>query len=225
VDTVTHNALPYYRNDMINTNIKSFVEADGVEAKVFNRGGWSGVIVIDRQNKVTVTVSTKLTLERIPRKKNRKWPHYLQTILHILNSDFEAPVKQMSLHELYGDDITIFTEEEYRDDFDSILNDEISYDDGYRHGVVVYTRDRQSISDIEFRILDPDFDTVSAYSLMDMLKPDFADLTAEEMDDEYADKTPSLVSLKAGLKKASSNDGASLPLAHLKTEEEEGKQA
>ena len=226
VDTVTHNALPQYRNDRINTNIKRFVESAGVEAKVFNRAAWEGVIVIDRQSKITLTVCSKITLDRIPRKKNRKWPHYLQTILHILNADLEAPVKQMSMQELYGDEFTKFTPEEYKEDFDSIMNDEINYDDGYRHGVVVYTREGLHISSVQLKFLDPDFDTVKEYSLIEMLRPDFSDLTENEYENQNDHAKTSLVSLKEKTKKSRIKEtDRKKTLAQLKTEEEGSMQA
>ena len=226
VDTVTHNALPQYRNVRINTNIKRFVESAGVEAKVFNRAAWEGVIVIDRQSKITLTVCSKITLDRIPRKKNRKWPHYLQTILHILNADLEAPVKQMSMQELYGDEFTKFTPEEYKEDFDSIMNDEINYDDGYRHGVVVYTREGLHISSVQLKFLDPDFDTVKEYSLIEMLRPDFSDLTENEYENQNDHAKTSLVSLKEKTKKSRIKEtDRKKTLAQLKTEEEGSMQA
>ena len=92
-DNETNNALVQLRGDKINTNLRNFVTSDTVELKRFHRSAWQGRILIDRENKFTITICTKQTLDAISRKRNRRIPHYLMSILHVLNGDLEAPVK------------------------------------------------------------------------------------------------------------------------------------
>ena len=103
---------------------------------------------------------------------------------------------------------------------------EINYDDGYRHGVVVYTREGLHISSVQLKFLDPDFDTVKEYSLIEMLRPDFSDLTENEYENQNDHAKTSLVSLKEKTKKSRIKEtDRKKTLAQLKTEEEGSMQA
>lgn len=84
-DTATNNAVVFLRGDYINTNLVNSVKSESVEIKYFRRSAWQGCIVIDRDNKLTYSVASKNTLERIPQKKNRQSPHFLQTVLNVEN--------------------------------------------------------------------------------------------------------------------------------------------
>lgn len=220
----TNNAIILMRGDNINTNLRNFVVSDTVELKKFRRSAWQGRILIDRENKFTITICTQQTLDAISRKRNRRIPHYLMTILHILNGDLKAPVKQMHLADLYPDEFTVFTDEEFMDDFEEIMEDEINYDDGYRHGVVVYEARNMEIDTISFLILDQDLDTVHEYSLKEMVQPSFSDLTAEDESQSRKKIVHNLVSVKAGLSKEKKGQEEKKPLVSRKKEEVE-KQA
>ncbi len=178
----TNNYLMFYRTDKINDNLRNLVVSDTVELKHFKRYAWTGCLLIDRVNKVTISICTKGTFDRIMKMRNRSIPHYQQTLLFIQNGDLEAPVKQMSLadYEEYAD---AFTEDEFIDDYRSIMGDEIGIDDGYRHSVVLYETSNFEVSSIVIRFPDKDLDTVEERSLMDMLHPNFADLTDESYDE------------------------------------------
>lgn len=61
----TNNAIIHMRGDNINTNLKKYVVTDSVELKKFRRAGWQGCILIDRDNKFTITICTRQTLNAI----------------------------------------------------------------------------------------------------------------------------------------------------------------
>lgn len=220
----TNNAVMLMRSDNINTNLENFVITDSVELKKFRRSAWQGCVLIDRENKFTITICTRQTLDAISRKRNRRIPHYLMSILYVLNGDLEAPVKQMHLADLFPDEFTQFSGDELKDDFEEIMADEINYDDGYRHGVVVYESKNMEIDTISFLVLDADLDTVREYSLKEMVKPNFSDLTVEEERQTGKKKARNLVSVKEGLSKDKEGKSEKKPLVSHK-EREVKKQA
>lgn len=220
----TNNSVILMRGDNINTNLENYVVTDTVELKLFRRSAWQGCVLIDREHKFTITICTRQTLDAISRKRNRRIPHYLMSILHVLNGDLEAPVKQMHLAEMFPDEFTQFTDDELKDDFESIMEDEINSDDEYRHGVVVYESKNMKIDSISFLVLDADLDTVRDYSLNEMIKPNFGDLTATEESHGKEKDMHSLVSVKEGLSKDKERKSEKKPLVSRK-EEEVKKQA
>ena len=110
------------------------------------------------------------------------------------------------------------------DDFEEIMEDEINYDDGYRHGVVVYEARNMEIDTISFLILDQDLDTVHEYSLKEIVQPSFSDLTAEDESQSRKKDVHNLVSVKAVLSKEKEGQEEKKPLVSRKKEEVE-KQA
>ncbi len=199
-DKATNNAVRLLRSDNINTNLRDSVVSPVIELKHFSRSAWEGCLLIDRENRMTFTICTKQTLESIPKKKDRRIPHYLQTILHVQNSDVEAQYKQLDLSDYMPDVGSIFSDEEYQADYQSIMEDEISFGDDYLHLVIVYEAAHFDITSVSMRLLDKDFMTAKDYPLDSLLKPDFSNLT---MSDERQQKDArSLVSVKAGLKKS-----------------------
>lgn len=202
-DKATNNAVPLMRADNINTNLRDGVASDDVvELKYFKRSAWTGCLLIDRENQVTYTICTEQTLDGIPKKPNRRIPHYLQTILYIQNGDIEPRYKQQSLFEMFPD-IIQFSDEDYQEDYKSIMGDELSFGDEYRHLVVVYETEYLAITSIALKMLDKDFHTAQEYSLESLLRPDFSELTAVTEKDSKEEKkdSHSLVSVKAGLKR------------------------
>lgn len=198
----TNNALRLMRGDNINTNLRDSVASEMVELKYFNRSAWTGCLLIDRENRLTYTICTKQTLEGIPKKPNRRIPHYLQTILYIQNADVEAPYKQMDLSEYMPEMITKFSDEEYQEDYQSIMEDDLTFDDDYLHLVIVYEVTHYDITSIAMKVLDKDFQTAKEYPLTSLLQPDFSELTLSDAKEEQKKDAHSLVSVKAGLKKA-----------------------
>lgn len=201
-DTATNNAVVFLRGDYINTNLVNSVKSESVEIKYFRRSAWQGCIVIDRDNKLTYSVASKNTLERIPQKKNRQSPHFLQTVLNVENKNETGIEKQMSLADMDASFDSTFTAEQYEDDFKKIMDDTLSINAGYRHWVIEYEAKHNTLVALTAKLLDGDFDTVQSISLMEMLKPDFGDLTATDTNakDKAAKDAHSLVSIKTGIK-------------------------
>lgn len=201
-DKATNNAIGLMRADNINTNLRDSVASDTVELKYFNRSAWTGCLLIDRQHQVTYTICSKQTLDGIPKQKDRKSPHYLQTILHIQNSEVEAPCQQLSLGDYMPEFRPLFSDEDYQQDYARIMEDDLSFDDDYTHLVIVYEAEHFVITSITVKLLNADFQTAQEYSLEKLLKPDFSELTASDKQDAHKKDSHALVSVKHGLKKA-----------------------
>lgn len=197
----TNNAIRFMRADNIFTNLRDSVPSDIAELKHFTRCAWEGCLLIDRRHKMTYTICSRQALEAIPKKKDRRIPHYLQTILHVQNAYVEVSYQQMTLGD-YDENLgSVFSEEEYLKDYSDIMEDDISFDDGYTHMVVVYEVERLAITSIAVKLLNADFLTAEEYSLIDLLKPDFSDLTVSEKQEQRIKDSRGLVSVKSGLVK------------------------
>lgn len=198
-DMATYNSIRMVRSDKINTNIRNSVASNTVQLKYFKRYGWTGCILIDRENKTTYTICSEKTLQSIPRKVGRNIPHYLQTLLYVENSSVVP--QQMSLSEFMPEmkQMSLFDDEVYFEDYKSIMDEDVSFDDGYVHLVITYEAENCEIKSITLRLLDKDFQNAQAHSLTSFLQPDFSVLTAEY--DRASNKDAhSLVSVKVGLK-------------------------
>ena len=198
-ENVTNNAIAFLRGDYINTNIRNMVESDTVEIKLFKRRSWTGCLVLDRLDKFSYSVCAKKTLERIPKNMTRRSPHYLQTILNTENKGEEATGRQMSLADFGFSVGSQFTEEEYEEDFLAIMEEALSLADDYRHWVIVYEAEHNSLVGLSAVLLDGEFGVVKELSLMEMMKPDFGSLTSAETKEEKKKDAHSLVSVKPGL--------------------------
>ena len=203
-DKATNNAVRMMRADNINTNLRNNVVSDTVELKYFKRSSWTGCLLIDRVHKVTISICTKQTLEAIPRKADRRIPHYLQSILYVQNSDVEPRYVQQTLGDYYPEERSWFSDEEYHDDYKNIMEDDLEFGDDYRHLVVVYEASHFEVTSISVKLLTPGFRTAQAYALDSLLRPDFSELTSEAPVEQKKDAR-SLVSVKAKLKKEKSS--------------------
>lgn len=203
----TNNRHIFAAGDYINDNLRKHVVKDEIELIPFNRYAWEGRILVDRANKVTYTISTHQTLRTIIC-KNRNRPHYLMSILYAENGECEGKYKQMSLSDCFSECKSSFEAEELEEDYNKIMQGNISRSDGYIHYIVVYTAEHHEIVDIEMLLLDKDFAEVDKLSLMDYVTPDFATLTAsqyektEETVEEETVESPVLLKLKPGVKPA-----------------------
>lgn len=199
----TNNAVRMMRADNINTNLRNSVVSDTVELKYFNRFSWIGCLLIYRINKVTITICSERTLKSIPSKPDRHVPHFLQSILYVQNGEVKAKYEQMTIPgvpelPLQG---TVFSADEYRKDYQSIMEDEISFDDDYRHYVVTYEAHRFGVSSVTLRLLNKDFQNAEEFSLNAFLQPDFADLTVSDNKPKVKD-VRTLINVKEELKKS-----------------------
>lgn len=205
-DNATNNAVVFLRGDYINTNLVNSIQSDTVEIKYFKRSAWQGCIVIDHDNRLTFSVTSKNTLERIPQKKNRQSPHFLQTLVNTENKSEVGIAKQMSLSDYDPSFGAMFTEEEYEDDFQKIMEDALSLEEGYRHWVIEYEVKHNTLVNLTAKLLDGDLDVVQSLGLMEMLKPNFGDLTDTDIKAEKVKDAHSLVSIKAGIKGRKSSE-------------------
>lgn len=195
----TNNAVVHLRGDCINENLRNLVVGGDIEFVPFKRYVWQGRILVDRSEKVTYTITTQKTLRALPRKQRNR-PHFLQTILYIENGGYEAPVKQMTLMDLFP-----FEAEDLESDYNSIVEGLIDPAEGYRHYVIAYDADGSELRDIQLEFLDKDFNTIATTSLNEYIKPDFARLTdVEPVDEDFSDETDGeakgLLTIKSGLR-------------------------
>lgn len=198
-DNAVNNALGFLRGDYIVTNIRNTVASETVEIKYFKRSSWTGCIILDRINKNSYSVCAEKTLKRIPKNKDRKSPHYLQTILNTENREEKGDGRQMSLSD-YGFSIgEQFTEAEYEKDFLSIMEEALSLTDNYRHWIITYEAEHNSLVGLSAVLLDGEFCVVKNIPLMEMMKPDFGSLTFTNSKDEEKKDVHNLVSVKPGL--------------------------
>lgn len=201
----TNNAIILLRGDFINTNLRNMLAGhEDIELKHFKRFVWTGHMLIDRKHKIIITISSRSTLQRVKKVSERKNPHYVQTFCHVLNGNLEAPCKQMSLDDLEGIEMDPpFAKEVYEADFENIVDAAISQGEGYRHCLVAYEADGFDLKSVSIMLLDKDLDTVQEISLMELLQPDFGNLTAPiaKAEEEPQKKDAhNLVKVKAGLK-------------------------
>ncbi len=205
-DNVTNNAVAFLRGDYINTNLSNMVADESVEVKLFKRSSWTGALVIDRENQLIFSVCSRNTLNRIPKNKTRKSPHYIQTILNTINKNEIAPVKQMSLADFDPFSMSIFSDDDYEKDFLSIMEETVNFYEGYQLWVIAYEVKRFNLTDIAAVLMDGDFDTVQEVSILEMLKPNFGDLTSTEPKEEKKKDVRSLISIKPGLLQLQSSE-------------------
>lgn len=201
---VTNNAVHLMLSDNIFTNIRDCITSEALELKIFKRSSWDGCLLIDRVNKLTFSICTKRTFERIRRKKDRSSPHYLQSILGVENSDVKAPYEQL---DLFGYELeSQFSEEVLFDDYESIMKEDLSAEDGYHHWCIIYEVYQYEIASISMIKLDRNFLIAEEIKLDELLKPNISDLT-EISEGAKKKDVHSLISLKPGLK-----DGHATPV-------------
>ena len=214
----THNHVKYLRGDFINTNLRDTMFE--MELHSFHRAPWEGRLLIDRRNQITYSICSKQTLEGIPKAKNRHIPHYLQTILHVQNVDVKPKFKQMTLPGM-EEGITVFEDEDYRNDYENIMGDDLMFGDGYAHLVVVYESKGREVTYVAARLLAPECEISQEWPLMDMLKPDLIDLTAEVDGKPKMKDAHGLVTVKLSLVKAREKQPMQDPLVSAKQQEGE----
>ena len=195
----TMNAARYVRSDMINDNIRNIVADEHRRLLPFKRYSWDGRILLDKVGKSTYTITTRQTLMTIPKKKDRKHPHFLQSLISVENNGLEGKNAQISFFP-----IMTFDKEVLEDDYNEIVSGVLSPDSGYRHFVIAYEFIKDQLTDIMLILLDKDFNTVDEISLNYLMKPNFANLTntTSESDEEISDAKSAreLVALKPGIK-------------------------
>ena len=209
----TNNALQRLIGDWINTNIHADLASDQIEIHEFTRGfGWKGQIILDRTNHFTYTIIRRQRLSQI-RKDKPTHPHYLESIVSVLNKRFVAPEKQMSFVPVQGDRFDIKTLE---DDCDSLLSGCLGHDDDYVHCVIVYEMAEGELSDISVLFLDKHLDVIEEAPLNEFIEPDFAELTntltSAVTEEPETKASTGLISIKKrNTREASSENGVVSP--------------
>lgn len=199
----THNFLGHFRGDCINTNIRLGATTDDIVILPFRRSGYAGRLVIDRVNKTSYSVTTEQNLHSIPRKKGRRTPHFLQTLLGIENATYESECKQLTLMPM-----NLFDEKTLQEDFESIISNLFTPDEGYVHYIIAYTPGKLGLMDVQLLFLDKDFDVIDTHSLNGFIAPDYAELTTPQnipntaIDTTAATNVRSIIGLKPGLRPA-----------------------
>jgi hypothetical protein len=203
----TNNRYIFAVGDYINDYLRKYVVKDKIELISFKRYAWEGRIIVDRENKITYTISTFKTLKTIVR-KYRNQPHYLVILLYAENGECKGTTKQMTIGDFYPEyKMSTFDVDVLDDDFDKIVQGNISKTDGYKHYIVAYTSEHDEITAIALLLLDKDFVEVDKMDLMDYINPDFASLTGtqyegtEDMEEEQ-EQRPLPLKLKSGVKPA-----------------------
>lgn len=197
----TTNYIKIMRTDYINENLKSI--ALGVDIKLikFKRFSWYGRMLVDLRNRTTYTITTKQNLRSIPKKKERKTPHFLMSILAVENGDLHGQYEPQSLFPTYSCD---FEEECYETDYNNIVNGVLDPREGYRHFVISYEFSDDVLLNVDLLLLDKNFYEVDKRNLNEYIQPDFAKLTnigttySEEKNKKDTNRKVSL-SLKPGI--------------------------
>ena len=222
-DTVTTNAVPHVRSDKINTNLSNrFKKCGFIDIKIFHRTSWKGILIIDNEHKIIFTVCTRGTLDRIVKNENRSNPHYMQTLLHTLNVEEIPHIKQMSLCDFGLEAPAQFSGNTYKEDFVKILDSDPSFYDGYRYWLIIYEAVNFMVTSVDAVLMDKNFNIVDKVSLLEYLKPNFAELTVATEEKTVKDGH-SLVSIKAGLKGKRASEPDKKVKIYPKTTEEECK--
>lgn len=198
----TNNAIRFLKGDNINENLRTHVVKDDIDLISFQRrGGWFGRIIIDRKEHITYSIMTEETLSNVLKKKNRKSPHYLQSVLCVENKDCIAKEKQMTLED-FG--IMIFDTGILEQDFEKISQGMINIKEDYKHYIIAYKVKNGEIQDIKLKFLEKDFNIVDEKPLNQYIKPDFAQLTDIESTKDTNEETKidkkGLVAIKSGIK-------------------------
>lgn len=195
----TNNAVIHLRGDYINDNLRKYVILDGIELIPFKRSNWQGRILVDRNNKTTYSITTQNTLNRIPKKKDRTRPHFLQSILAVENRECKCQYIQQTLFPIES-----FDDETLESDYNEIFSTLVNPNEGYIHYVISYEAKNNELLDIKLEVLDRNFNVVHEKSLNEFIEPDYAILTepnvaTSENSNSSAESMRSILGIKKGI--------------------------
>jgi hypothetical protein len=178
----TTNGVPNSIHDWINSNLVRFLPPE-IRVFKFNRHSWKSNMVIDDKNKIAYTIMRQKGLKRVKAKK-RTTPHYLQTFVSMLNAEFEAKNKQMTLK---GMDFEIFSQEIFSKDFNNLCGDNLKATQGYRHCLIAFDTRAGQLSDVKAWVLDKDLAVFDEMCLNEYIKPDYSKLNETVTVDEESE--------------------------------------
>jgi uncharacterized protein YciU (UPF0263 family) len=187
--------LPHFVGDMINRNIIRDLDSAKTAVIEFKRFSWRGEIIIDYENKVKFTIMRKNNFYRI-RKRKKDTPHYVQTLVRVLNAEFESPVKQISL---FDTGTFNFSNETILNDYDTIFGGHATEVGDFIYCLIAYERTLNELTEASLLFIDKDMDIIEDVALD--IKPNFFALTqidtVEEQSQEAESKSSNgLLSLK-----------------------------
>lgn len=198
----TMNSLRYVRGDKINENLRVLVSdiVDYITLFPFQRYSWDGRMIIDWKNKVTYTITTKQNYEAIPKKKNRTYPHFLQTVLAVENKDLKGEYVQETMFSM-----SQFDDETYEEDYNKIFGGVLSSNSDFHHYVITYEFSKYDLISVDLILPDRDFNSIREISLSEFIKPNLVALTETQLNENESTNnlvtsTKSLVELKSGIR-------------------------
>ena len=194
----TNNYRAHIKGDLINQCLREMLVLNGVTLHPFKRHGWEGRLIIDHAHKAIFNVVSKDTLDRIP-KAHRKWPHYLQTLLTVVNGAYEPRVEQLS----FMPNMEMFDSDTYNADFDLLLQGIIDDPQQWHHYVIAHTSSRCDVKDVHAYFLDGNFNVIDDRSLNEFIEPDTSALIAkiqQASTNQAKQDAHDLVGLKPGIK-------------------------
>lgn len=179
LDLDSKNCLGMMKSDVINTNLKKKFNSERYIVHKFNRYAWEGRFIIDLETKSLISITSISNLNHVPKVKGRKIPHYMQTILHCLNEEVKYN-QQMSF-----EGFEEFDSEVYEEDFEKILSGlDVNFNE-FTYYVVAYDFKSNKVVDMNWYLLGSGFNIAEETSMMELVKPDFMDLTtSQEIIDE-----------------------------------------
>lgn len=191
MDLETDNYVRVIKGDLINTRLKEMLLEPNYHIHSFNKGGWKGRMIIDKNNSNIFSITSMDNLSRIPKVKDRRIPHYMQSCLNIINKMVEAP-KQISLIDLGSE----FLEEDYLDDYNKLFNNTDINLDGFTYYILTYEHKYNKIINVQLHLLNKDFQEVDKKSLNEFIRPDFASLTEGIISNENTTEEPDKETIK-----------------------------
>lgn len=168
------NCFGMMKSDVINTNLRKVFNSERYIVHKFNRFAWEGRFIIDLNTKSLVSITSTSNLNHVPKVKDRKIPHYMQTLLNCLNKEIQSN-QQISF-----EGFSSFDSKVYEDDLNDILSELDLNLEEYTYYVVAYDFSANKVLDINWYLLGPGFNVAEKTSLMDLIEPDFINLTMEE---------------------------------------------
>lgn len=199
----TNNYIGLMRGDFINENLRNFALADGYELIPIQRYGWRGRLLVNHEQRITLSIVTQANLHMIPLKKRAR-PHYTMSILKVQNGDLQGRFVQQTLFPTEP-----FDAEVLEADYETMIAGAIDPTEGYHHYFVAYRAEANDLVDVKLVLMDPMFNIVQEESLNHLIKPDFARLTEDDAagavvaaEEKHRRATRQLSKLKLGLRKA-----------------------
>ena len=171
----TTNGLPHQIHDWINTNLDKHINSDKSYTMEIKRSTWRGRIIVDEENQIVYSVMRVDRLKSL-RKEKRDKPHYVQTMVGILNSELEPKHKQLTLEEFA--EFTTFSKETLVDDYNRMFGGSLNPEKGYHHCLVLFDARKLELYDARLCIVDKNLNIVEDKSLVEYIRPDYAKLTA-----------------------------------------------